>query len=110
MDQKKRKARTARLVSFGVLANKINAYRYGVPKSVVRELVDYRMMLACMQDDEELRQIAENLLEVTELLIGYSKALNGGNAEMADEIMQHAVRKWNANDQVINEFIEKDGE
>lgn len=101
-----RNARTRRLVQFGILANKINGYRFGVPKSVISELVDYRLKLAAMQDDEELSVIAANLLEVTELLIDYAKSFNSGEKEKASEFMAQAVAKWNANDELIKRMMD----
>ncbi|MFD5851123.1 hypothetical protein ACFWGC_13110 [Cytobacillus pseudoceanisediminis] len=100
-----RQARTRRLVQFGILANKINGYRYGVPKSVISTLIDYRLKLAAMQDDEELRDIAANLTEVTELLIDYAKTLNSGEKEKASELMSEAIAKWDANDKVIERMM-----
>lgn len=101
-----RQARTRRLVQFGVLANKINGYRYGVPKSVISELVDYRLKLAVMHEDKELREVATNLTEVTELLIDYAKTLNSGEKEKASELMAEAIAKWDANDKVIERMMD----
>ncbi|WP_394136907.1 hypothetical protein [Cytobacillus oceanisediminis] len=103
-----RQARTRRLVQFGMLANKIKGYRYGVPKSVIAELVDYRLKLTAMQDDEELSEIAGNDLEILELLLDYSKSLNSGEKEKASKLMAEAIAKWDANDKMI-EGMMKDG-
>ncbi|WHY93759.1 hypothetical protein QNK12_09980 [Neobacillus cucumis] len=102
-----RQARTQRLVSFGVLANRISSYKYGIPKSVVRELVDYRLSLTAMQADELLRPIAKNDLVILELLIEYARELNSGNTTKAKAIMKEAIAKWDANDRLMIEVTKQ---
>lgn len=102
-----RHARTHRLVSFGLLANKIVAYRYGVPKNVIGELVDYRLSLTAMKEDDLLGVIANKYIEVLDLLVDYCRAFNNGEQAKANEFKTQAERKWSACDVLINQLIEE---
>jgi hypothetical protein len=89
----------------GLLAIKLQNYRYGVPRSTIAELVDCRKNLSASIGDKNFGQIATNLIVVVDSLIGYATAINNGDKVTATKLMRHAEHQWAENDKVIEEVL-----
>jgi hypothetical protein len=98
-------SKTRRLVQLGLLCQKIRVFKYGVPKAVSDELLSYRANLNEMKDDEVLRDIAVNRLEVVNTLLQYAKALNSGDRPTATALIKQAEELWNKGDLIAKEVV-----
>lgn len=78
-------------IRLGMMGNKLSYYRYGVPKSVVAELIELKKD---MYADKVLRESAPYYLEVLADLIAFADAKNAGNKALADAHMANSVAKW----------------
>lgn len=90
----------ALVVRLGVLANKLTFYRYGVPKSVVAELV---ALEKDMRADKVLRKKGPFYFEVLNDLLAYVDAKNAGKKALADAHMSKAIARWSVIDAALME-------
>jgi hypothetical protein len=80
MEDSRFKARSQRLVDFGVLCNEIaSPGRKHVSKALLAKLVRYRLPLTAIRDDPSLKKIAINRLSVLDSMHDYAVELNRGN-------------------------------
>jgi hypothetical protein len=97
-------ARSRRILTFGVFCNRIADYKGRIPKRIISELEGFRLSLTAMLDDEDLRIIAANRLEVLELLLQYCTAFNDGS-ELAESYRKQAIAKHEEGDRLIEEVL-----
>jgi hypothetical protein len=98
-------ARSRRILTFGVFCNRIADYKGRIPKRVINELEGFRLSLTAMLDDEDLRIIAANRLEVLELLLDYCATFNAGETQKAEQIRDRAVVLHKIGDKIIEEVL-----
>lgn len=90
----------ALVVRLGIMTNKLTFYRYGIPKTVVAELVNLRRE---MHADRFLRISAPFYFEMLDGLFQYTEAKNAGQNGLADAHMAKVVAKWNEIDVALME-------
>jgi hypothetical protein len=103
------KARTNRLVQFGVFCNRVLEYKQ-IPTSVFRELSDFDLSLTAMKADDTLKEIAENRLEVLRHIKDYANAHKAGKLEEAPEVKAKAIAAHKAGDKLIDALLENGGD
>jgi hypothetical protein len=101
------KARTQRLVTFGICCNKVASYKRQIPQSVIRELSDYNLSLVAMKEDPVLKDIAIKNLEVLDLLRKYASDHNRGDEVAAKEYLKQSVKAHNEGDRLIMEVVNR---
>ena len=92
----------ALVIRLGALANKLQIYRYGVPKSVVSELLTLSKE---MREDKGLCESAPFYFAVLGDLILYVDAKNAGKKVLAEQYMSRVETKWNVIDAELTKVI-----
>lgn len=96
----------ALVIRLGIMTNKLQFFRYGVPKPVIAELIALKKD---MRADDLLRECGQLYFEMLDDLISFVDVFNSGNKELAAKYMAQVEAKWNVMDSLLMEGVKEDG-